>query len=134
MTHPLTVKGVVFDATGAVLLAENPRREWELPGGRPMLGEPFETTVAREIAEETGLSVDVDALLAAWPFEVVPGRWVNVVAYGCFIRAARPLLTSAEHLDTRFVPAAELGALVLPPGYRAAIDRWRRILDGTAAR
>ena len=122
MSHPLTVKGVVLDRHGAVLLARNHRGEWELPGGRPEPGESHQAAVAREIAEETGLAVDVGERLAAWRFEVVPGRRVDVVAYACTLRGDRPPVPSAEHEDVRFVAAGELGSLPLPGGYGAAID------------
>jgi hypothetical protein len=69
--------------------------------------------------------VAVDALVAAWPFEVLPRRWVHVLAYGCSLARDEPVVTSPEHLDVRFVAAGELGSLSLAPGYRAAIDRWR---------
>ena len=119
----MTVKGVVLDGRGAVLLARNDRREWELPGGRPEAGESLDIALAREIAEETGLDVAVGALIAAWRFEVVPGRWVRVIAYGCTPRDARAPRVSAEHDAVRFVPLAALDGLRLPAGYRAAIDR-----------
>lgn len=55
----LTVKGVCVNGAGEVLLCRNWREEWELPGGRPERGESFEACLARELAEETGLSVEV---------------------------------------------------------------------------
>ncbi len=47
---PVSVKGVTVQ-DGRVLLLENKRAEWELPGGKLELGEDC---VVREIGEETG--------------------------------------------------------------------------------
>jgi 8-oxo-dGTP pyrophosphatase MutT (NUDIX family) len=47
---PVSVKGVLLGEEGVVLL-ENERREWELPGGRLEVGESPEECVVREIRE-----------------------------------------------------------------------------------
>ena len=105
---PLSVKGVCLDAGGRVLACRNWRREWELPGGRPELGEELPACLAREVEEETGSQVDVRELVSAYPFEVLEGRWVTIVAYGCEPRAARPLHTSGEHVQVAFKFLGEL--------------------------
>jgi hypothetical protein len=47
MTFPVSIKGVVLRA-GRVLLLRNDRDVWELPGGRPEVGETPEQCVVRE--------------------------------------------------------------------------------------
>jgi ADP-ribose pyrophosphatase YjhB (NUDIX family) len=128
---PLSVKGVCLDAAGRVLVCRNWRRGWELPGGRPRLGERLPDCLRRELREETALEVTVRELVAGYPFEVLPGRWVDIVAYGCELvdaTAAQPVC-SGEHAQVAFRPIEQLGA-ELPAGYRDAALRWRAARRG----
>jgi ADP-ribose pyrophosphatase YjhB (NUDIX family) len=64
--QPVGAVGAVFDDEGRVLIVEHMFRTdfpWGLPGGWIERGEDPKRTVAREIAEELGLSVEVGALL-----------------------------------------------------------------------
>lgn len=58
---------VVQDAAGRLLVIRrgHPPAEgrWSLPGGKVEGGETLAGAVAREVAEETGLSVEVDGLV-----------------------------------------------------------------------
>ena len=129
---PISVKGVLL-RRGAVLLLRNERDEWELPGGRLELGETPVQCVAREFAEETGLAVDVVALLDAWVFEPVLDRPVLIVAYGCTTSSVVQPRMSSEHAEARLFPVDELDRIALPKGYRLAIADWvDRTRDGRA--
>lgn len=62
----LAAYAVVTDDAGRVLLAlwnEGSRRQWTLPGGGLELHERAEDGVVREVREETGYDVELDALL-----------------------------------------------------------------------
>ena len=59
-TYPISVKGVLIHRD-RVLLLLNERGEWDLPGGRPEAGEDHRAAVAREVREEAGLDVAVEA-------------------------------------------------------------------------
>ncbi|GGW98262.1 DNA mismatch repair protein MutT [Streptomyces malachitofuscus] len=61
--HSLTGVGLaVLDPACRVLLGLGHDGRWELPGGKVDPGEDFETAAARELAEETGLSVPATAV------------------------------------------------------------------------
>jgi 8-oxo-dGTP pyrophosphatase MutT (NUDIX family) len=70
---PVSVKGVLVRG-GRVLLLKNERHEWELPGGKLELGEEPQACVAREITEETGLSVTTGPILDAWQYHIGEGQ------------------------------------------------------------
>jgi 8-oxo-dGTP pyrophosphatase MutT (NUDIX family) len=132
----VSIKGVVID-DGCVLLLLNERGEWDLPGGRPDPGEDHRTALAREVREEAGLAVEVGALLDEHLFEVLPQRFVRIVAYACRPVGGRDVVLSHEHLDTRWIALADLGETIdgrpLPAGYlgaiRQAIDQPRSPRD-----
>lgn len=122
--YPISIKGVLID-DGCVLLLLNERGEWDLPGGRPDPGEDHRTALAREVREEAGLAVEVGALLDEHLFEVLPQRFVRIVAYACALVGSREVVLSHEHLDTSWIALADISEMIdghpLPAGYLGAI-------------
>ncbi len=57
-TYRISVKAAIKDDDGRVLLLREKDGSWELPGGGLEHGEDARTALARETAEETGLTVD----------------------------------------------------------------------------
>jgi 8-oxo-dGTP diphosphatase len=60
------VGAVIFDAGKVVLIRrrfEPLKGHWSLPGGTVEVGEPLERALAREMVEETGLTVDVGPVI-----------------------------------------------------------------------
>jgi 8-oxo-dGTP pyrophosphatase MutT (NUDIX family) len=121
---PVSVKGVLIH-DGRVLLLLNERGEWDLPGGRPDPGEDHRAALIREVREEAGLVVEVGVPLDEHLFEVLPQRFVRIVAYACRLVGGSAVVLSHEHLDTRWIPLADLGETIaghpLPKGYLGAI-------------
>jgi 8-oxo-dGTP diphosphatase len=123
---PVSIKAVIV-VDGRVLLLANDRGEWELPGGRPDLGESETAALIREIREELGLAAAIGARLGDEPFEVLPGRRVRIVSYGCEIEPAAAIRLSAEHHELLWAPLGALADLPIPPVYRRAVDLWIKL-------
>jgi 8-oxo-dGTP pyrophosphatase MutT (NUDIX family) len=121
---PISVKGVLI-AADCVLLLLNERGEWDLPGGRPDVGEDHRAALEREVREEAGLAVEVGAPLDEHLFEVLPGRFVRILPFVCRLAGSGDVVLSHEHLETRWLPLAKLGERIqghpLPAGYLGAI-------------
>jgi 8-oxo-dGTP pyrophosphatase MutT (NUDIX family) len=126
---PLSVKAVVLHR-GRVLLLVNERGEWDLPGGRPEAGEDHRTALAREVREETGLGIEIGALVDDHLFEVLPQRFVRILAFGCTLTGSADVVLSDEHLEMSWVSLADIGETIagrrLPAGYLGAI---RQLID-----
>ena len=108
-----------------MLLLLNERDEWDLPGGRPDAGEDHRAALVREVREETGLAVEVGALVDEHLFEVLPQRFVRIVAYACTLETEGTIALSPEHREACWVELAALGERIagrpLPAGYLGAI-------------
>jgi 8-oxo-dGTP pyrophosphatase MutT (NUDIX family) len=122
---PVSVKGVVFLGSRVVLL-QNLRHEWELPGGKLELGETPESCVAREILEELNLRVKVGPLLDVWVYHIGEGVDVFVVTYGCYPESPQGLTHSPEHNAARLFNLDELDQLNMPGGYKRSIKSWAK--------
>ncbi|EDT03012.1 NUDIX hydrolase [Burkholderia ambifaria IOP40-10] len=78
----ISVKAIIRKSQ-SVLFLRNPRGEWELPGGRPEIGESLERALIREVQEECALSISNAHYIGSAPFEVIPGKFVLVVCFEC---------------------------------------------------
>jgi len=121
----IAVAGIVFDAAGRVLLVERgqPPGEgrWTVPGGRLEPGETLVAGVARELAEETGLIIEVGPLV-----EVVEriGADYHFVILDYLARVVGGRLAAASDVRAaRFVDAGELATLPLTDGLVPVIQR-----------
>jgi 8-oxo-dGTP pyrophosphatase MutT (NUDIX family) len=117
------VKGVAVQA-GKVLLLENERNEWELPGGKLELGEDPPDCVIREVSEETGWKVTAGPLLDCWQYHIRDGSDVVIVTYGCHVHRADPPVVSSEHKRAGLFTPLQVPGLVMPDGYKRSIADW----------
>jgi 8-oxo-dGTP pyrophosphatase MutT (NUDIX family) len=132
---PVSVKGVAVGTRRRVLLLENERGEWELPGGRLETGGPGgaagddspEHALEREIREETGWEVRAGPLIegGTWIYEPIPGRRVLVITYGCTVLTPQrvPVL-SHEHRRLGLFTGAQAARLPMPARYKQSIAAW----------
>lgn len=87
---------------------------WDLPGGHLALGESVEDCLLREVAEETGLAIEIDRMLGL--NKAIAEPYIQAL-YVCRVRgAASPIrLRPHEHTDARwitFAEFAEVGELI----------------------
>ena len=116
--------GLVFDEQGRLLIQRRPEDKmlgglWEFPGGKREPGEPLEETCRRELREELGIDVEIDAL-----FDRVSHAYthfkITMYAFRCHIRAGTP--TSREGQPLRWVPLSELDSYAFPRANRRLLD------------
>jgi 8-oxo-dGTP diphosphatase len=71
--------------------------KWDLPGGKLIRGEPLEEAVAREVWEETGISIVPGEIAGYATFELPEKKVIAVVYNGGYIIADVKL--SGEHTE-----------------------------------
>jgi ADP-ribose pyrophosphatase YjhB (NUDIX family) len=116
----VSIKGVLVAPDGRIVLLQNERDEWELPGGQIELGESPAQCLAREIREELRLEVEVGRPLDTYLFEVTPGRHVFIVTYECALIGPFGPTVSHEHKGIGLFSEDCLPE-DLPTGYKASI-------------
>jgi 8-oxo-dGTP diphosphatase len=121
------VGAIVRDDAGRLLVVRraNPPAagSWSLPGGRVEEGETDPVAAAREVLEETGLDVDVGALVGSVDREGVDGAVYAIRDYACTVRGGQ-LMAGDDASDVRWVTPAELGALDCSPGLLRTLTDW----------
>ena len=115
---------LIVHAERALVLRRRPddrsfAHQWSLPGGRVEAGEAPSQTALREIAEETGLVIQLDRELGARP--------VGLFRIHCFVaRAAVGTVTlSEEHVASRWLTRAQAmhADAILPDGIGGEVTR-----------
>ncbi len=126
----------MFDGTGRVLLVrranEPGRGRWSVPGGRVEAGETDHHAVVREVAEETGLEVEV-LRRAGEVQRPAPGGAVFVIQdYIC--RATAGTLRAGDDVDdARWCDAETLASLPIVDGLVEALTDWGCLPPGPTA-
>lgn len=109
------VHGIVADGPRILVLRRAPSMayapwQWDLPGGHLALGESFEQCLRREVAEETGLQVEVERFIGlhkvpADPF--IQAFFACRPTDGCSTIRLRP----NEHIESRWVTVETLRSM-----------------------
>ncbi|MEW6768876.1 MAG: NUDIX hydrolase [Pseudomonadota bacterium] len=131
----LAVSAGIF-RDGKILLVRRAREPakgvYTFPGGRVEFGESLVEAVAREVREETGLSIDVVAL--AGFREALPGKTGGSGHYVILPFAARwvanEVALNDELDDARWLTPGHLGSLPITHGLEATIEAARKIVFG----
>jgi 8-oxo-dGTP pyrophosphatase MutT (NUDIX family) len=122
---PVSVKGVCL-VGGKIVLVQNERREWDLPGGKLRRNESIEDCLQREFREELGIPVQVESLVGATRIRIkrLVSATVLVLLYRCHTRASvDDLKISHENLDMGTFTREEIGDIDLPETYRTSIEQ-----------
>ncbi len=121
------VSGVALDS-GRVLLVRRGRGayagHWSLPGGRVEPLEPLRDALVRELAEETGLKVEVRRLAGVNEAIDPKGDWHYViVSYFVDVKGGNP--GAGDDADElRWVERSELPDLELTPHLERYLDQF----------
>ncbi|MGB3636439.1 MAG: NUDIX hydrolase [Rivularia sp. (in: cyanobacteria)] len=126
MDFPVSIKGVLI-INGKALLLKNERNEWDLPGGRIELGETPENCLIREFQEEASVNVKVEKIIDSYLFEVIPGKHVFIVTYGCDLKDNFSPKISHEHQELGLHSISQLKNIKIPVAYARSILNWSKI-------
>jgi 8-oxo-dGTP diphosphatase len=125
MVNQIVVAGAIV-AESMVLIAQRTRPpelagRWELPGGKVAAGESEAEALARELAEELGVDVEVGPRLGD---DIALNETTTLRAYQVTLIRGEP--HPHDHAALRWVSAAQLHDVDWVPadrGFLAALDR-----------
>lgn len=117
---PLSVVGFVLDDQQRCLLLRRSLTSsvdpgaWELPGGKCEAGETVEVALLREIAEETGLAVEVVGPVGTAHRQLPNGRIIVYLFMETRLTGDNEVRLSTAHIAHRWHVAADLGEIDVP--------------------
>jgi 8-oxo-dGTP diphosphatase len=112
------VKGIVMQNDKCLVLAER-SGQLDLPGGRVEKGEGIRAALSREVAEETGLNVEVLSPIGEWSLRKDGKPLIRGVTFFCSLTDG-DLKLSGEHVGYSWIDIARLSQKDLKHPY--AVD------------
>lgn len=124
--RPQIAVGAVVVENGALLMVRRghapARGLWTLPGGRLEHNELLADCIAREVAEETGLEVDVGDLLGV--FEVPGDPHYVILDYVAVPTGRTAPVAGTDAAEVRWVPLGEVAELPCTPRFIETMKAW----------
>jgi 8-oxo-dGTP diphosphatase len=121
------VGAVATDGRGRLLMIQRGHEPgaglWSIPGGRIEPGETDAEALAREMLEETNLTVGVGRLLGRVRRPFPGGAVIDIRDYAVTITGGT-LRPGDDAADARWVAAADLNSLEITEGLIEALTEW----------
>ena len=121
------VGAVITDGQGRLLMIKRGREPgaglWSIPGGRIEPGESDAEALAREMLEETGLTVQVGRLLGRVRRPGLDGAVIDIGDYTATV-VGGTLRAGDDAADARWVAAGEMDSLEITDGLIEALTDW----------
>lgn len=119
----LVVGAAILTDAGLLAARRNEPAGWELPGGKVEPGERPEDALVRECCEELGIEIELGERVGV---DIPLGGAARLRVWTAGIASGVPV--PIEHLELRWVGAADLDSLGWLPADRALIPHLRRAL------
>lgn len=97
---------------------------WDIPGGRINEDEPLHDALAREIQEETGLSLDDEVKLLDAQDIIIPQKDLHVVRLTYLASIHGDVTLSDEHQSHKWVSVKAATSLHIDDQLRAVLDKY----------
>jgi ADP-ribose pyrophosphatase YjhB (NUDIX family) len=127
------VGAIVRDDRGRLLLVQRGREpgrgRWSVPGGRIEPGESDADAVIREVAEETGLAVEVVRYVGSVRRPAPGGGTFDIRDHEVRVVGAPEPTAGDDADDVRWVTRAEMARLPLVDGLVSALTEWSVLPD-----
>jgi 8-oxo-dGTP diphosphatase len=121
------VGAIVADGQGRLLMIKRGHEPgaglWSIPGGRIEPGETDAEAVAREMIEETGLTVEVGRLIGRVQRPGLNGAVIDIRDYAATVTGGT-LRAGDDAADARWVAPGELATLEITDGLIDALTGW----------
>jgi ADP-ribose pyrophosphatase YjhB (NUDIX family) len=124
--RPLVAVGAIVVRDGALLMVRRAREParglWTVPGGHLEAGEHLSEAVRREVAEETGLEVEVRDLMGI--FEVVGDPHFVILDFVAVVVGDSTPVSGDDVSEARWVALDEVPGLDCTPRFVETMRGW----------
>jgi 8-oxo-dGTP pyrophosphatase MutT (NUDIX family) len=118
---PVSVKGVCY-IEDQIILLQNERNRWDLPGGKLKYNEDIRACLRREIAEELSINIEVGPLLHTTQVKIMGWVSVLIIIYQCkSLDSTSKLQLSSESFGLSLRNPKDISENELPQAYLTAI-------------